>query len=55
MGKAKSSLHVEYEDVEGSRGGGGAEILFVCSGDLKNRSGQGKDVKTGYRTKGLIT
>ena len=29
MGKAKSSLHVEYEDVEGSRGGGGGRN-FVC-------------------------
>ena len=30
MGKAKSSLHVEYEDVEGSRGGGGGGGKFFC-------------------------
>ena len=32
----------------------GAEILCVL-GALKNRCDQGEDVKSGYRTKGLIT
>ena len=36
-------------------GGGCAEILYVYSGALKNRWGQGEGVKSGYRTKGLIT
>ena len=36
-------------------GGGGAEILCVCSGALKTLWGQGQSVKSGYRTKGLIT
>ena len=35
-------------------GVGGAEILCMCSGALKNRWAQGEGVKTGYRTKGLI-
>ena len=37
MNKAKSSLYIEegYEDAGG--GGGGAEILCVYSGALKNR------------------
>ena len=35
-------------------GVGGAEILSMCSGALKNRWAQGEGVKTGYRTKGLI-
>ena len=32
-----------------------AKILCVCSGAFKNRSGQREGIKTGYRTKGLIT
>ena len=58
MDKAKSSFHIEHEDVDGGGGGGGAEgakILCVCSGAFKNRPGQGEGVKIGYRTKGLIT
>ena len=37
MDKAKRSFNIEkgYKDVEG--GGGGAEILGVCFGALKNR------------------
>ena len=35
--------------------GGGVEISCVYSGALKNRWGQGEGVKSGYRTKGLIT
>ena len=36
------------------RVGGGAEILFMCSGALKNRWGKGEGIKSGY-SKGLIT
>ena len=36
-------------------GEGGAEILWVCSGALKSRLGQGEGVKSGYITGGLLT
>ena len=52
------SFHVTIQLREGGMKmlrRGGAEILCVCSGALKNQWAQGEGVKSGYRTRGLIT
>ena len=51
MDKAKSLFNIREGGMKMLRGRG-AEIL---SGALKNRWGQGEDVKSGYRAKGLVT
>ena len=55
MDKAKSSFNIERGGGVWRCWDGGAEILCVCSGAIKNRWGQGEGVKSGYRTKGVIT
>ena len=52
MDKAKRSFNTGKELKMLRGGGGGAEILGVFWGDLKNRGGQGEGVKSGYRAKG---
>ena len=53
MDKAKSSFNIEKGVWRCWNGG--AEILCLSSGAIKNRWGQGEGVKSGYRTKGVIT